>query len=90
MASHCQPNREHPCHGRKRALIRPKGCFPFLFRQMQETNERRPATTIGQRGSEAEDLEYTRWSSTSTSNNTQIYEGTNQIQRMVMARQLLK
>ena len=24
------------------------------------------------------------------SNNTQIYEGTNQIQRMVMARQLLK
>jgi alkylation response protein AidB-like acyl-CoA dehydrogenase len=31
-----------------------------------------------------------RWSAPGTSDNTQIYEGTNQIQRMVMARQLLK
>jgi len=56
----------------------------------QEINERRPSSTIGQPLGGAEDLEYTRWSSTSTSDNTQIYEGTNQIQRMVMACQLLK
>jgi len=31
-----------------------------------------------------------RRSCQTTSQNTQIYEGTNQIQRMVMARQLLK
>jgi len=31
-----------------------------------------------------------RGSEKDTTNNTQIYEGTNQIQRMVMARQLLK
>jgi hypothetical protein len=45
---------------------------------------------IGQPASQAEDLENRRCSSTGTSDNTQIYEGTNQIQRVVMARQLLK
>jgi hypothetical protein len=68
----------------------PEACVPFLFRQKREINERCSSTTIGQPVGRAEDLEYTRWSSTCTSDNTQIYEGTNQIQRMVMARQLLK
>jgi hypothetical protein len=35
-------------------------------------------------------LEHVCWSAITTSDNTQIYEGTNQIQRVVMARQLLK
>jgi hypothetical protein len=69
---------------------RPKACVPSLFRQKQETNERRPSMTIGQPADEVKDLEYMRCSSTGPSDNTQIYEGTNQIQRMVMARQLLK
>jgi alkylation response protein AidB-like acyl-CoA dehydrogenase len=45
---------------------------------------------ICQPAGDAEDIERRRRSRTGTSNNTQIYEGTNQIQRMVMARQLLK
>ena len=45
--------------------------------------------TIVQPVGEAEGFEPRRYSSKDTSNNTQIYEGTNQIQRMVMARQLL-
>ncbi|MDA2810333.1 acyl-CoA dehydrogenase family protein [Nocardiopsis sp. RSe5-2] len=39
---------------------------------------------------EAPSTEVRRWWRNTTSLNTQIYEGTNQIQRMVMARQLLK
>ncbi len=39
--------------------------------------------------STARSSSYRRWPK-SASENTQIYEGTNQIQRMVMARQLLK
>jgi alkylation response protein AidB-like acyl-CoA dehydrogenase len=35
-------------------------------------------------------LEYVCWSPMATSDKRQIYEGTNQIQRVVMARQLLK
>jgi len=46
--------------------------------------------TISQPAGKAEGLERRRCSSKDTTNNTQIYEGTNQIQRMVMARQLLK
>jgi alkylation response protein AidB-like acyl-CoA dehydrogenase len=38
----------------------------------------------------AADRRHVRCSALSTPDNTQIYEGTNQIQRMVMARQLLK
>jgi hypothetical protein len=68
----------------------PEAGVPFLFRQKREINERRPSTTIGQPLGRAEDLEYTRWSSTCASDNTQIYQSTNQIQRIVMARQLLK
>ncbi len=36
------------------------------------------------------DHEHDPWSQETTADNTQIYEGTNQIQRVVMARQLLK
>ena len=68
----------------------PTPCVPFLFRQKQETNEKRSSAIIGQPAGESEYLEHPRCSSTGTSNNTQVYEGTNQIQRMVMARQLLK
>jgi alkylation response protein AidB-like acyl-CoA dehydrogenase len=36
------------------------------------------------------DHQHARCSAPATPDNTQIYEGTNQVQRMVMARQLLK
>jgi hypothetical protein len=68
----------------------PKACVPFLFHQMRETNEKWSSTTIGQQVGEAKDLEYRRCPSTRTPDNSQICEGTNQVQRMVMARQLLK
>jgi alkylation response protein AidB-like acyl-CoA dehydrogenase len=75
---------------RRQARPGPEAGVPFLFRQKRETNERRPRTTIGQSAGEGRDLECQRYSLAPTSDNTQIYEGTNQIQRMVMARQLLK
>jgi len=53
----------------------PRACVPFLFRQKQETNEKRPSTIIGQQAGEAQYLERPRCSSADTSDNTQIYGG---------------
>jgi hypothetical protein len=63
---------------------------PSLFRQAQEDSGRRPSTIIGSQPGQLYRYEHTTVSHITTSNNTQIYEGTNQIQRVVMARQLLK
>jgi len=63
---------------------------PSLFRQVREDNERRPSTAIDQLPDRGRDLERVSWLLVAMPDNTQIYEGTNQIQRVVMARQLLK
>jgi hypothetical protein len=63
---------------------------PSLFRQSREGDGRRPALTIDQPSGQDRDLERECWSLMHTPDNTQIYEGTNQIQRVVMARQILK
>jgi hypothetical protein len=63
---------------------------PSLFRQSRENSGSRPPTPIAPGAGEALDEWHWRCSTPSTPDNTQIYEGTNQIQRVVMARQLLK
>jgi hypothetical protein len=74
----------------RRPPSRSASSVPFLFWQKRETSGKRPSTIIGQLAGAGKDLEYMRCSSRDASDNTQIYEGTNQIQCMVMARQLLK
>jgi alkylation response protein AidB-like acyl-CoA dehydrogenase len=46
--------------------------------------------TISLSAAQATDVEYECWPLWGTPENTQIYEGTNQIQRVLMARQILK
>jgi hypothetical protein len=59
---------------------------PFLFRQKRKTNERCPSMTISQPAGEAEGLERRRCSSKDTTNNFTIFEGTSEIQRMIIGR----
>jgi hypothetical protein len=61
-----------------------------LFRQSREDDGRRPSPTIDQFAGQNHNLEHSFWPQTLAPNNTQIYEGTNQIQRVVMVRQILK
>jgi hypothetical protein len=63
---------------------------PSLFRQSREDDGRQPPLTIDQLPGQDHGLECECWPLVDTPDNTQIYEGTNQIQRVVMARQLLK
>ena len=50
----------------------------------------RTVKEVGAVPAQKPDVERKCWSLTATAENTQIYEGTNQIQRVLMARQLLK
>ena len=52
---------------------------PPLFRQSLKDNGRRPSTIASSLPGELLNLEHVCWSPMATSDNTQIYEGTNQV-----------
>src|SRR5215831_4222205 len=57
---------------------------PSLFRQSRENSGRRPTTPTTPRTGEVRDRRHRHCSTPPTPDNTQIYKGTNQIQRIVM------
>jgi alkylation response protein AidB-like acyl-CoA dehydrogenase len=61
-----------------------------MFRTAAIYSQREPTPANGKTPDRGACAELMRRSGLCTSDNTQIYEGTNQIQRMVMARNLLK
>ena len=63
---------------------------PWLFRQTPEDSGKRSSLTIAQLQGHVGGLELRCWSGQAGPNNTQIYGETNQIQRMMIARQVLK
>ena len=63
---------------------------PSQFRGSPESSERRRQTATGPAPGQPRDHGRLPRSPFGTAENTQIYEGTNQIQRVVMSRQLLK
>lgn len=58
---------------------------PSLFRQTRKNTEKQSSTTITESAVRAASLELTPSSRDGMPNNTQIYEGTNQVLRTVMS-----
>jgi hypothetical protein len=59
---------------------------PSLFSESQQNNERRPVATIGLLPGQVRDRHYTRCSALCTPDNFTIFEGTSEIQRMIIGR----
>jgi hypothetical protein len=59
---------------------------PSLFRQVREDNEKRPSTIIGRLPGQEHNHEHMPQSLIITSDNFTIFEGTSEIQRMLIGR----
>jgi hypothetical protein len=74
--------------GRRGDQPHTRAAVPSLFRENQENDGRRPSMIISVSPSQQHDRQHARCSARATSDNFTIFEGTSEIQRMIIGRAL--